>query len=56
MTENMIEGYQDGLAGRVNADHSPEYCTGWEIGWRKGMMTWNNTFRPRETDDTEVAA
>ena len=43
MTENQEEGYLDGLAGRDNRMCSPNYCEGWERGWRERMMTWKET-------------
>ncbi len=32
MTENLEEGYLDGLAGRDNRMCSPNYIEGWELG------------------------
>ena len=48
MTANYDEGYQAGLAGHTNARHSPEYCLGWEAGWRERMLVWNSLSRPAD--------
>lgn len=59
MTTNYDEGYQDGLAGLNNARHSPEYCLGWEAGWRERMLVWNSVSivqQPVGIDDVETAA
>ena len=42
-TENGEEGYLDGLAGRENRLCSPNYCEGWERGWRERMLAWEET-------------
>lgn len=44
----VSEGYQAGLAGHTNARHSPEYCLGWEAGWRERMLVWNSLSRPAD--------
>lgn len=46
MTPNMDEGYQDGLHGRTNRECSPNYCEGWEAGWRERMLTWVRAAQP----------
>ena len=48
MTKNMEEGYLDGLAGRNNAMRSPNYCEGWDRGWRERMLALNNLSQPIE--------
>jgi hypothetical protein len=42
----VSRGYQDGLAGRRNANSSPDYARGWEAGWRERVLTWNSLSQP----------
>jgi len=42
-TDNRAEGYRDGFTGQDNRFCSPEYCEGWEAGWRERMLAWEET-------------
>jgi hypothetical protein len=52
VTPNHDEGYLDGLHGRTgphgrtNRECSPNYCEGWEAGWRERMLTWGRVPQP----------
>ena len=50
----VSQGYQDALAGRNNANSSPDYITGWLTGWRERMLAWNSVSQPAGIDDAEV--
>ena len=55
----VSQGYQDALAGRNNANSSPDYVKGWLTGWRKRMLVWNSVSivqQPAGIDDVETAA
>jgi ribosome modulation factor len=51
----VSQGYQDALAGRNNADSSPDYVKGWLTGFRERMLTWNSFSQPAGIDDVEGA-
>ena len=63
MISAVRQGYQDALAGRNNANSSPDYVKGWLTGWHERMLTWNsermlvwNSFsQPAGIDDVEGA-
>ena len=51
----VSQGYQDALAGRNNADNSPDYVKGWLTGWHERMLVWNSFSQPAGIDDVEGA-
>lgn len=50
----VSQGYQDALAGRDNANSSPDYDRGWLIGWRERVLAWNSFSQPAGIIDVEV--
>ena len=51
----VSQGYQDALAGRNNANSSPDYVKGWLTGFRERMLVWNSVSQPAGIDDVEGA-
>ena len=50
----VSQGYQDALAGRNNANSSPDYVKGWLTGFRERMLAWNSFSQPAGIVDVEV--